>query len=70
VQIAIDNGDFVEIGSGLWANEKVALNLSNQIAEGDKVVANEIDLQPKVAQSSEPASEPPTLATAVSPPTQ
>jgi RND family efflux transporter MFP subunit len=70
VQIAIDNGDFVEIGSGLWANEKVALNLSNQIAEGDKVVANEIDLQPKVAQSSEPASEPPTVATAVSPPTQ
>ena len=70
VQIAIDNGDFVEIGSGISANEKVALNLSNQIAEGDKVIANDVDPQRKVAQASGSASEPPTVAAAGSPPVQ
>ncbi len=43
VTIAVDNGDFVELGSGVFANEKVALNLSNQIAEGDKVTVTEVD---------------------------
>jgi len=40
VSIAVDNGDFVELGSGVSANEKVALNLSSQVAEGDKVIAS------------------------------
>ena len=55
VSIAIDNGDFVEIGSGVSANEKVALNLSDQIAEGDQVTATEIDAQAEVAQAPDSA---------------
>jgi len=51
VNIAIDSGDFVEIGSGVSPSEKVALNLSNQIAQGDKVTATEID---SPAKTSEP----------------
>jgi RND family efflux transporter MFP subunit len=51
VQIAIDNGDFVEIGSGLALNDKVALNLSNQVAEGDKVVAMQVDDHGKPLQA-------------------
>ena len=41
VTIARDNGNFVEIASGLAAGDKVALNISNQIASGDRVTARE-----------------------------
>lgn len=37
VTIARDDGNFVEIASGLSAGDKVALNISNQIADGDRV---------------------------------
>ena len=37
VTIARDNGNFVEIASGLTAGDIVALNISNQIANGDRV---------------------------------
>jgi RND family efflux transporter MFP subunit len=37
VTIARDNGNFVEIASGLSPGDKVALNISNQIAEGERV---------------------------------
>jgi hypothetical protein len=37
VTIARDNGSFVEIATGLSAGERVALNISNQIANGDRV---------------------------------
>ena len=37
VSIARDNGSFVEIASGLSEGDRVALNISNQIASGDKV---------------------------------
>jgi len=37
VTIARDNGAFVEIASGLSAGDQVALNISNQIANGDRV---------------------------------
>ena len=37
VTIARDNGNFVEIASGLSAGDQVALNISNQIANGDRV---------------------------------
>jgi RND family efflux transporter MFP subunit len=37
VTIARDNGNFVEIASGLSAGDRVALNISNQIANGDRV---------------------------------
>jgi RND family efflux transporter MFP subunit len=41
VTIARDNGNFVEIASGLAAGDRVALNISNQIAEGDRVTVRE-----------------------------
>ena len=37
VTIARDNGNFVEIASGLAAGDRVALNISNQIADGERV---------------------------------
>jgi RND family efflux transporter MFP subunit len=43
VAIASDDGNMVSIGSGLAVGEKVALNLSSQIAEGAKVRANSDD---------------------------
>ncbi len=41
VTIARDNGNFVEIGSGLNEGQKVALNISNQLANGDQVTVRE-----------------------------
>jgi membrane fusion protein, multidrug efflux system len=41
VAIARDNGNFVEIASGLSAGDRVALNISNQIANGDKVTVRD-----------------------------
>lgn len=40
MRIARDNGNFVEIATGLTPGERVALNLSNQIDNGDKVAAS------------------------------
>jgi RND family efflux transporter MFP subunit len=37
VTIGRDNGNFVEIASGLAEGDMVALNISNQIADGDRV---------------------------------
>jgi RND family efflux transporter MFP subunit len=37
VTIARDNGNFVELASGLSAGQRVALNISSQIADGDRV---------------------------------
>jgi RND family efflux transporter MFP subunit len=41
VTIARDNGNFVEIASGLAAGDRVALNISNQIADGSRVTVRE-----------------------------
>jgi RND family efflux transporter MFP subunit len=41
VTIARDNGNFVEIASGLTAGDRVALNISNQIANGDRVTVKD-----------------------------
>lgn len=41
VKIARDNGKFVEIVSGISAGDRVAVNISNQIVEGEKVSARE-----------------------------
>jgi RND family efflux transporter MFP subunit len=41
VTIARDNGNFVELASGVSAGDKVALNISSQIADGDKVTVRE-----------------------------
>jgi RND family efflux transporter MFP subunit len=43
VTIARDDGNVVEIGSGLTIGDKVVLNLSTQIVDGEKVKINEID---------------------------
>jgi multidrug efflux pump subunit AcrA (membrane-fusion protein) len=40
VTISRDMGNVVELGSGVAAGDMVALNISNQIADGDKVQAN------------------------------
>jgi RND family efflux transporter MFP subunit len=50
VTIAADNGDVVEIGSGLDADDRVALNLSSQVADGDRVSA--VDTEKPVAAAS------------------
>jgi RND family efflux transporter MFP subunit len=52
VQIAVDEGDYVEIGSGLSAGENVALNLSSQITEGQHVTVRGADNA--VAQAPRP----------------
>lgn len=41
VTISRDNGNFVELASGVSAGDKVALNISSQIADGDKVTVRE-----------------------------
>jgi RND family efflux transporter MFP subunit len=41
VTIARDNGNFVELASGVSAGDRVALNISNQIANGDQVTVKE-----------------------------
>ena len=43
VTIARDDGNVVQIGSGLAIGDKVALNLSSQITAGAKVAINETD---------------------------
>jgi RND family efflux transporter MFP subunit len=52
VSIAKDNGNVVDIGSGLEMGDKVALNMSSEIVAGEKVQANEIDQEPKHAASA------------------
>jgi RND family efflux transporter MFP subunit len=42
VTIASDNGNFVAIGSGLAIGDKAVLNLSSQIAVGEKVKLNDV----------------------------
>jgi RND family efflux transporter MFP subunit len=42
VSIARDNGKFVEIASGLSEGDRVVINISNQIVDGEKVAVREI----------------------------
>jgi len=41
VTIARDDGNVVQLGSGVSSGERVVLNISSQISEGDKVSVNE-----------------------------
>jgi len=41
VTIVSDNGDWVDLGSGVKVGEQVALNISSQISDGDKVAVND-----------------------------
>ena len=45
VKIGVDDGDVVQIESGLKEGDKVVLNVSSQIASGMKVDAHELSLQ-------------------------
>jgi len=58
VTIARDMGDSVELGSGVSEGDRVALNISNQIANGDRVTVNDSD-------NSAPVPAPAKSATAV-----
>jgi RND family efflux transporter MFP subunit len=52
VMIARDDGNAVELGSGVSAGEELALNVSSQIAEGELVKVS----SPPVSEQSAPAS--------------
>jgi multidrug efflux pump subunit AcrA (membrane-fusion protein) len=41
ITIARDDGNVVQLGSGVSTGERVALNISSQISDGDKVSVNE-----------------------------
>jgi hypothetical protein len=41
--IARDNGSLVELASGVQPGDKLVLNISSQIASGQKVAVNEPD---------------------------
>ena len=62
VTIARDLGDSIEISGGVRLDDRVALNISSQIAAGDIVKPTE------VAEPPAPASPPPAPAHADSPP--
>jgi membrane fusion protein, multidrug efflux system len=52
VTIARDDGNFVELGSGISPGEQIALNISGQISEGDKVHVNESGNAPSPGNAS------------------
>ncbi|HMA52300.1 MAG TPA: efflux RND transporter periplasmic adaptor subunit [Magnetospirillaceae bacterium] len=47
VTIARDEGSLIEIGTGLKPGDKVVLNISNQVADGDAVRVTAIDGKPQ-----------------------
>jgi RND family efflux transporter MFP subunit len=49
VTIARDNGSLVELGSGVKPGDRLVLNISSQIAEGQSVTPTENDAAPKQA---------------------
>jgi RND family efflux transporter MFP subunit len=55
VTIARDDGNVVELGSGVSPGDRLALNVSSQILEGDLV-------QPKLVDAMTPAARPATAA--------
>lgn len=65
VTIAVDQGDQVEIGSGVNDGDRVALNISNQIADGDHVDAHE--LPEPAAPQTPPPSDTGTAASTAAP---
>jgi RND family efflux transporter MFP subunit len=58
VSIAVDNGDVVDIGSGLSAGDKVALNISSQIADGDHVNVVDTDKPAAATAAQSPTTNP------------
>jgi len=54
VSIARDDGSVVELGSGVAPGDKVVLNVSNQIVDGDQVQVTSVDDRP-VGNAAEPS---------------
>jgi membrane fusion protein (multidrug efflux system) len=50
VTIARDEGDVVEIGSGLKPDDRVALNISSQVGDGDVVAPTDATETPSPGQ--------------------
>ena len=48
VTIARDNGSLVELGSGVKPGDRLVLNISSQIAEGQSVTPTDSDAAPKI----------------------
>jgi RND family efflux transporter MFP subunit len=61
VDIAMDNGNTVDIGSGIAAGDRVALNISTQIADGQQVDAKDAE-GGKAAPTTAPAMHTQTVA--------
>ncbi len=61
IAVAKDNGDTVELASGVKENERVALNISNYIIAGEKVNPVNVDKERGPGESAPP---PPTPAPA------
>jgi RND family efflux transporter MFP subunit len=56
VTIARDEGSLIELGSGVSAGDKVALNISSQIADGDLVIATEDTAPGNATKTADAAS--------------
>jgi RND family efflux transporter MFP subunit len=56
VTIARDDGSVVELSSGLAAGERVALNLSSQVAAGEQITAREVPPAPPVPAAAPAAA--------------
>lgn len=54
IKIGRDMGDIIEVSDGLSSGENVALNISNQITDGQKVAPMVADLPGKTAAGSAP----------------
>ena len=64
ITIALDEGDYVEVGSGLEAGDLVALNVSSEIDDGETVAINEVDKAPSISPPVAPAAPPAKAAAA------
>jgi RND family efflux transporter MFP subunit len=54
IKIGRDMGDIIEVSDGLSSGESIALNISNQITDGQKVAPMVADLSGKTAAGSAP----------------
>ena len=54
VSIVQDHGNLVELGSGVAAGERVALNINSEIADGDQVEVHETKLSVSKGDSAKP----------------
>lgn len=64
VTIVRDEGNVIDLGSGVSARDKVALNISSQIADGDLVSINQTESAPATAGATSSA---PTAGPAAAP---